>query len=105
MMCRATLLLLLASLSGAVIAIASGGTNLGILGYPDHSCFKPNKPFKPYSFNSSWEIDSYNSQVDSYNMGRQLYVSCVKEYLERAGNDIKRIEEKMDEAIAQEKRP
>lgn len=102
---RATLLLLLVSLSGSVFAIVFGGTNLGILGYPDHSCLKPTKPIKPYSFNSRWEIDSYNSQVDSYNMERQRYVGCVKEYLENSGNDIKRIEEKMEEAIAEAKQP
>jgi hypothetical protein len=66
---------------------------------------KPSKPIKPYSFNSRWEIDSYNSQVDSYNMERQRYVGCVKDYLEYASNDIKRIEERMDEAIEEAKRP
>ena len=102
---RATLLLLLASLSGSVFAIVLGGTNLGVFGYPDHTCRKPNKPLKPYSFNSRWEIDSYNSQVDSYNLERQRYIDCVKEYLENASNDIKRIEEKIEETIAEAKRP
>lgn len=99
------LLLLLVSVSSSMFAIVLGGSNLVISTYPDHSCMKPSKPIKPYSFNSRWEIDSYNSQVDSYNMEHQLYVGCVKDYLENASNDIKRIEEKMDEAIEEAKRP
>ncbi len=99
------LFFLLLSLSGSAFAIVIGGTNLGFSGYPDHSCRKPNKPFKPYSFNSRWEVDSYNSQVDSYNYEHQRYIACVKEYLENADNDIKRIQEKMEEAIAEAKRP
>jgi len=99
------LFLLLASLSSSALAIVIGGTNLGAFGYPDHSCRKPNKPIKPYSFNSRWEVDSYNRQVDSYNFELQRYIACMKEYLENASNDMKRIEEKMEEAVAEVKRP
>jgi hypothetical protein len=102
---RIALLLVLISISNATFAIVLGGSNFGISGYPDHSCMKPDKPIKPYRFNSRWEIDSYNSQVDSYNADRQRYVDCVKDYLENASNDIKRIEEKMGEAIEEAKRP
>lgn len=99
------LLLLLGSLSNSALAIVIGGTNLGVFGYPDHSCRKPHKPIKPYSLNSRWEVDSYNRQVDSYNFELQRYIACMKEYLENASNDMKRIEEKMEEAIAEAKRP
>ena len=102
---RIVALLLLVSVSSSVFAIVFGGSNLVISVYPDHSCIKPSKPFKPYNFQSRWEIDSYNSQVDLYNIERQLYVDCIKVYLENASNDIKRIEEKMDEAIEEAKRP
>jgi hypothetical protein len=101
---RAIMLLLLASLAGSVFAYVIGGTNLSFLGYPDHSCRKPNKPIKPYSFDNRSEVDTYNGQVDSYNFELQRYITCVKEYLENAGNDIKRIEEKMDGAVAEAKR-
>lgn len=99
------LLLVLVSLSGSVFAIVLGGTNLEFSGYPDHSCRKPNKPIKPYSLDRQWEVDSYNRQVDLYNFERQRYITCMKEYLENAGNDIKRIEEKMEAAVAEAKRP
>lgn len=102
---RVTLLLLLVSISSSVFAIVLGGTNLGILGYPEHSCKKPNKPMKPYSLDSSWEINSYNIEADSYNMERERYISCMKEYLENAGNDIQRIKENMEAAIDEAKRP
>lgn len=105
MISRSVIFFLLLCISGSALAIVLGGSNLGVLGYPDTSCRKPIKPFKPYSFNSSSEIDLYNNEVDLYNMLNQQYFSCVKEYLENAGNDIKRINEKMDEAIGEAKRP
>lgn len=101
---RVALLLLLAIFSSSVLAFVIGGSNLGILGYSDHTCRKPIKPIKPYSFNTRQEVDSYNNQVESYNMEYQHYVSCIKEYLENANNDIKRIEEKMDDAITEVKK-
>ena len=80
-------------------AAVYGGSNLGYGGYPSHSCIKPVTPFKPYSFNNKWEIDLYNSQVDLYNMQFRQYLNCIKEYLENANNDIKRIQEKSQDAI------
>jgi hypothetical protein len=80
-------------------AYVFGGTNLGFGGYPSHTCMKPNKPFKPYSFDSQWEIDSYNAEVDAFNSDLQLYSDCIDEYLENANNDIKRIKLKAKEAV------
>ncbi|QSX33129.1 hypothetical protein JYB87_15585 [Shewanella avicenniae] len=91
------LLVLLFPLS--TYAVVFGGSNLGFRGYPSHSCSKPTKPFKPYSFNSQWEIDSYNSDVELYNSQLQQYLSCIDEYIENANNDIKRIKEKGQAAI------
>lgn len=80
-------------------ALILGGTNLGIFGYPSHDCgMKPPKPFRPFSFSSQWEIDSYNMEVDSYNLAMNRFVSCLREYIDNSKNDIKRIEEKIDEA-------
>jgi hypothetical protein len=83
----------------SISAAIFGGSNLGYSGYPSHSCTKPMKPFKPYSFNSQWEIDSYNSGVNLYNMQLRQYSNCIQEYLENANNDIKRIKEKSQDAI------
>jgi hypothetical protein len=98
---RLTLFFLLVAFSCS--AFAFGSSNLSF-GYPEESCRKPSKPFKPYSFNSQWEVDAYNNQVDSYNSDYQRYIRCVKEYLESAANDIKTIQQKMDEAVEKAKR-
>lgn len=92
-------LLLLMTMPISVGAYIYGGSNLGYSGYPPHDCNKPIKPSKPYSFNSQWEIDSYNSEVESYNSQLQYYISCVEEYTDNANNDMKRIQEKVQEAI------
>ena len=83
-------------------ALVFGGSNLGIFGYPSPQCSPPySKPFKPYSFNSQWEIDQYNLEVDSYNSQIQEYLDCINEYVENAKNDIKRIKEKANAAISE----
>lgn len=46
-----------------VYAVVFGGSNIGIMGYPSHDCIKPNKPFKPYSFNSQWEIEQIKEKL------------------------------------------
>ena len=80
-------------------AVVYGGSNLGFGGYPSMSCNKPQKPYKPYSFNNQWEVDTYNSQVNEYNEEYRQYISCVKEYVDNAQNDINRIKEKVQDAI------
>ena len=83
----------------SAIAMVFGGSNFSYQGYPSHSCFKPTKPYKPYSFNSQWEIDSYNSEVELYNSQRREYLNCINDYIENANNDIERIREKVQTAI------
>lgn len=92
-------ILILVFITSYVNAAVFGGSNLGFSGYNDHSCSKPMKPYKPYSFNSQWEIDNYNMEVENYNYQWRSYISCIEEYLENANNDIKRIQEKQQEAI------
>ena len=92
-------------ISGATYAIVFGGSNLGIFGYPDHECYKPSKPYEPYSFDSQYEIDSYNAQVRDYNYNIETYISCIEEYLDSAKNDIERIREKMNDAIEEANSP
>ena len=80
-------------------ATVFGGSNPGsIAGYPSHKCTKPTEPYKPCSFNSQWEVDSYNSEVNSYNSELQQYSDCINEYIENANNDIELIREKIQEA-------
>jgi hypothetical protein len=72
-----------------VFAYVFGGSNLGITGYPKHTCIKP---YKPFQFSSRWEVDSYNAQLDSF-------ISCIRVYVDNAKNDIERIRESANEAI------
>ena len=76
-----------------------GGSNLGFLGYEEHSCTKPTPPYKPFSLDNQWEIERYNLGVDSYNMELEIFYDCITEYIENAENDIKRIKEAINQAI------
>jgi len=90
-------LLLMFTSAGAVVL---GGSTLGFMGYPSHTCgFTPSKPFNPFSFTYQWRVDQYNMEVDSYNSRRRQFISCLQEYLDNAKNDIESIKEKMNEAI------
>ena len=85
-------------------AYVFGGTNFGFMGYPDASCRRPySKPVEPYNPTSQYEIDSYNSQVDQYNATLSRYQECVNEYVDNAKNDIKRITEKANALIDEER--
>jgi hypothetical protein len=92
----------------AVVAVAPltaqafviGGSNLPMFGYPAPACTKPmSKPIKPYEFSDEGAVDEYNSEVDEYNSRLSTYTSCIREYVDNANNDIKRIREKAQEAI------
>jgi len=83
-------------------AIVLGGSNLGVFGYPAHECSPPyNKPTKPYQFTDQWEVDHYNSQVRQYNDELEAYFDCINEYVDNAKNDIRRIKEAANNAIAE----
>ncbi len=49
---------------------------------PSHSCYTPTKPFKPYSFNSQWEVDSYNSSIGRYNNEVEDYRTCINDFID-----------------------
>ena len=83
------LIVIIFIISKSLSAIVFGGSNLGLFGYNSHTC---SKPYRPYEFNSQYDVDNYKYEVNSY-------ISCIEEYLDNAKNDIKRIQEKMNEAI------
>lgn len=93
----AVAIVLLASATAHAFVI--GGSNLTLSRYPEHNCSKPDKPYRPYSLDDQFAVDSYNRQVRAYNLELEEYVSCLKEYVENAENDIKRIKEKVKEAV------
>ena len=81
-------------------AYVYGGSNLPVFGYPSHDCSQPySKPYKPYSFNSQWEVDQYNREVRQYNDELEEYFSCIKEYVDNANSDLKRIQDAAQDAI------
>jgi len=84
--------------SGAIV-IAIGGSDLDISEYPSHTCSPPSKPTEHDSFNEQWEVDQYNSEVENYNLQIRLYRDCIREYVDNAKNDVKKVEEKITEAI------
>ena len=96
-------LFLICFVTASAYAIIFGGTNFGWTGYPDHECRKPEKPIRPYSISNQWEVDSFNNDVDNYNMNRRTYINCIKNYLDNANNDVLRIHEKMDSALEEAK--
>ena len=83
-----TALLLIALVPQVVSAAVFGGSNLGYGGYPE---FTQMEPTPPYS-NDQYAWDNYRREVERY-------TSDVKEYLEDANNDMKRIQEAQQEAI------
>ena len=92
--------LLILSLAASIShSLVFGGSNLSLSSYPSANCYKPSPPYKPYSFNSQWEIDSYNLEVDSYNSSMRIYTNCINTYVENAQNDIERIKEAISDAI------
>ncbi len=40
-------------------------------------CIKPSPPYKPWSFNSNQQVDSYNREVDRYNRDIEQYRQCA----------------------------
>jgi len=86
-------------ITSIALSLIYGGSNLSYYGYPSHNCYKPNKPYKPYTFDSQWEIDAYNSEVDQYYRDMEDYRICIQTYIDNANSDIDRIREKIEEAI------
>lgn len=70
-----------------------GGSNLGFSGYPEPDC---RKPYEPYS-DSRMDREICRDEVERY-------FRCVNEYLENANNDVERIRQAQEEAIAEAKR-
>ena len=96
---RILVFLILTGSQGSSFGYVIGGSNLGFLGYEEHSCTKPTPPYKPFSLDNQWEIERYNLGVDSYNRELEIFYDCITEYIENAENDIKRIREAINEAI------
>ena len=90
----AVCLALLAGASGAG-ALVLGGTNLGIMGYPKHRCYVPPQPPRGAD---EWTIRRFNTDVEVFN-------ACARDYIENANNDVKRINEAVEDLVEESQRP
>jgi len=56
---------------------------------PSHSCIKP---YKPYQFESQWEVDSFNDAV-------RRYKRCISDFVEEQNDAIEAHQQAADDAI------
>ena len=56
---------------------------------PSHNC---RKPYKPISFSSQWEVDSFMDDVDRYR-------ECIQDFVEEQNKAIKNHSRAADRAI------
>ena len=56
---------------------------------PSPSC---SKPIKPYQFNTQWEIDSFNDDV-------QLYKRCINDFVEEQNEAVNTHQDAANDAI------
>lgn len=56
---------------------------------PSHYC---SKPYKPYEFNSQWEIDNFLSEVEDYR-------NCIEEFVDEQQSAIRKHQQAADDAI------
>jgi len=72
-----------------VFAFVIGGSNLSLSSYPEFDKWKPSKP---YSGSDPYAWDRYYDEVKEY-------VNEAQEYIDNANNDIRRIQEAIQEAV------
>jgi hypothetical protein len=56
---------------------------------PSHSC---SKPYKPYRFDSRWELDNFNDDV-------RRFKSCIEEFVEEQEDAIRNHREAAKDAV------
>ena len=66
---------------------------------PSHYCSKPTKPYKPYSFSSQWELDSYKIYMESFYNDVETYKNCIEDFVEEQNNAVRKHNSAAEEAI------
>lgn len=94
-------LALLLGLPGAASAQTGGDSLLGPHGYPPHRCTKPTLPDLPPEVRSQAELLMQESKVRQYNQQAKAYTACINDYLKIAGDDARRIQARMEAAVAE----
>lgn len=58
---------------------------------PSHLC---SKPYKPFQFNSEWELENFTNQVRSYK-------TCIMDFIEEQEDAIQKHQDAAEEAITE----
>jgi len=95
------LLALLLGLPASAFAQTTGDSLLGPDGYPPHRCTKPALPNLPSEVRSQAELLMHEGKIRQYNQQAKAYTDCINAYLKVAGDDARRIQARMDEAVAE----
>jgi hypothetical protein len=71
--------------------------------YPDPQCQKPRVNLvKPGVWNDkSGAVDGYNLKVKAFNKEASVYNSCMHAFIDKANNDVKRIQDKANADLKQ----
>lgn len=93
--------MLLAALAIAVpCASAAAGSNLPGEGYPAPACGeKPQIPERPETFDTEAAVAGYNAKVEIYNATMERFVTCMRQYVANAAEDVRRIRALADKAV------
>jgi hypothetical protein len=75
-------------IAGIVISVASLSVFAEMFS-PTSLC---SKPYKPYEFNTQWELDSFNDDVDRYK-------SCISDFVEEQNEAAESHQQAANDAI------
>ncbi|HYD86238.1 MAG TPA: hypothetical protein VEA80_02075 [Vitreimonas sp.] len=77
-------------ITGTAAALVFGPSNLSMMGYPDHRCYAPSRPYSDDRY--AWE---------SFRADANNYIDCINEYVEAGNNDIRRIQDSQRDALTE----
>lgn len=77
-------------ITGTAAALVFGPSNLPLMGYPDHRCYAPSRPYSDDRY--AWE---------SFRADANRYIDCINEYVEAGNNDIRRIQDAQRDALTE----
>ena len=100
------LVIVLALLLGTLGAAAQPAPgNLPPDFYPQPNCEKPQSPGKPPEAQNAAAMQSYNARVKNFNKQAETFNACMKDYRDRAQNDINLILATVHAAVAAANQP
>jgi len=76
---------------GCLLIVTTSLPVLADMFTPSHSCAKP---YKPYQFNSQWEVDNFNDGVGNYKR-------CMSDFIDEQNDAAKKHQEAANDAIGE----